>query len=282
MRRNKNSPLVGIEYSGLPGISKDCKDAVMRLLQFGDRISHVRILSCSNTHCLLLTINVGDLIAVKSGFGSGYRGEGANTFSYVLQLLDAHDVQIEEYEVDQDVIERLDISSLNQSDIDKLDATRPVRPTRWHDYIFEMHWKRKKSGELWSEFHPVIPFGIIDGRIIDLAISFWEGPDDKLLTAYRRLEDIVRKRTGIDEHGSKLFSQAFVVDTAKLSWKELNRSEQNGRGQLFTAAYMAYRNPRAHRELEDSLNNQLGEFLLLNHLYLLESQSSEDCSDEKS
>ncbi len=275
MSRNKKNPLAGIEYSGLPEISQECQDAVMRLLQYGDRITRARILSCSNTHCLLLTVNAGDLVAVKSGFGSGYRGEGAHTFSYVLQLLDAHGADIEEYEVDDDVIERLDSSSLTKSDIDKLDVAHPVRPTRWHDYVFEDHWESEKSGELWEEFHPVIPFAIIDSRIINLAISFWEGPDDRLLIGYRRLEDIVRKRTGVDEHGAKLFSQAFVGPTAKLGWKDLDGSEQTGRGSLFTAAYMAYRNRRAHGELKDRANDQLAEFLLLNHLYLLEKESSE-------
>jgi hypothetical protein len=282
MSCNKENSLAGIEYSGLAGISRECKDAILRLLQFGDQITRARILSCSNTHCLLLTANVGDLIAIKSGFGSGYIGEGSHAFSCVLQLLDAHGAEIDEYEVDDDVIERLDTSSLTQRDIDTLNAAHPVRPTRWCDYVFEEDWTRKKSGALWREFHPVIPLGIIDSRIIDLAISFWDDPDDSLLTGYRRLEDVVRKRTGIDEHGVKLFSQVFVVDGAKLGWKDLEGGEQRGRGLLFTAAYMAYRNPRAHRELENQANDQLAEFLLLNHLYILEKESSEDSDRETS
>ena len=78
MKRSKKYILAGIEYSGLSGVSKECKDAVMRLLQYGDRISRARILSCSDNNCLLLTVNVGDVIAVKSGFGSGYRGVGVS------------------------------------------------------------------------------------------------------------------------------------------------------------------------------------------------------------
>jgi len=169
--------------------------------------------------------------------------------------------------------ERLDSSSLTVSDIDKLDAARPVRPTRWHEYVFKDDWENKDKGAVWKEFHPVIPFAIIDSRIISLAISFWEGPDDRLVTGYRRLEDIVRKRTGLDEHGVKLFSQAFESSTAKLEWKGLDSGEQTGRGFLFKAAYMAYRNPRAHREFEAHANDQLAEFLLLNHLFLLEKES---------
>ncbi len=261
-------------------MSQECQDAVMRLLQYGDSITHARILTFSNEHCLLLTVNVGDLLAVKSGFGSGYRGEGSRTFSYVLQLLEAHGAEIEEYKVDHDIIERLDMSALTVADIAKIDSDRPVRPSRWHDYIFEQHFEKENSGKLWQEFKPIIPFAIIDNRIFDLAIRFWNGPDDCLLTGYRRLEDIVRERTGLDEHGAKLFSQAFQVTAAKLIWKDLDSGEQDGRASLFTAAYKAYRNPRAHRELERHSNEQLAEFLLLNHLYLLEKESCEHIPNE--
>lgn len=272
----KNTTLAAIEYSGVPGASQECQNGVMRLLQYSDRITRARILSSSNTHCLLLTVNVGDLIAIKSGFSSGYGGEGPRAFSYVLQLLDAHGAEIDEYEVDQDLIDRLDYSSLTQSDIDKLDDARAVQPTRWYDYVFEDDREIKDNGRLWREFNPIIPFAIIDSRIVDLAISFWEGPDDKLLTGYRRLEDIVRNRTDIDEHGAKLFSRVFQGPEAKLGWKDIEKGEHAGRVSLFTGAFMAYRNPRAHRELEHNTHNQLTEFLLLNHLYILEKESCDD------
>ncbi len=43
--------------------------------------------------------------------------------------------------------------------------------------------------------------------------------------------------------------------------------------ELFTGAYLAYRNRRAHRESNDSAESLLAEFLLLNHLYRLEKES---------
>ncbi len=193
----------------------------------------------------------------------------------MLQLLDAHSASIDEYEVSPELIERLDASALTRTDIDKLASAAPVRPTRWHGYVFKEHWEDDRSGKLWGEFPPVVPFAIIDRRIADLALSFWDGPDDKLLTGYRRLEDIVRRRTGVDEHGAKLFSQAFAGRTARLGWKDSDVGEQAGRSSLFTGAYLAYRNPRAHRELGDQAREQLAEFLLLNHLYVLESAATE-------
>lgn len=274
-KKGQSVDLAGIQYAGEPGISAACQDAVVRLLQYGDRITAARILSCKGSHCLLLTINIGDIVAVKSGFGSGYLGEGSRTFSYILQLLDAHGSEIDEYEVTSAVMGRLDSSSLRMSDLKKLQSAPPIWPTRWHDYIQERHWERHDKGTLWREFPTVVPFAIVDPRLIDLAISFWNDPDDCLMTAYRRLEDIVRRRSGLDEHGAKLFSQAFMNSTAKLHWPGRGPGEQNARAQLFAAAFTAYRNPRAHRETDQEYpENQLAEFLLLNHLFRLEREAT--------
>jgi hypothetical protein len=259
-----------IQYMGLPGISEDCKEAIMRLIQFGDNITSARILSCDRTHCLLLTINVGDTVAIKSGFASGYGGEGPTAFSFVLQLLEAHGAEIDEVDVTQDLVDRVDMSSLTEGDLGSIERARRVSPRRANDYVSQRDWDREHSGELWQEFPPVIPFAIVDRRIVDLAKRFWEGPDEHLLTAYRRLEDIVRKRIGSAEHGAKLFSSAFLGDKATLGWPGMSNGEQVGRANLFTAVYNAYRNPRAHRELGHDAQGQLAEFLLLNHLYGLE------------
>lgn len=264
--------LAGIEYVGIAGTSADCKDAVIRLLQYRTRVTLGRILSHSNHHCLLITVDSGDLVAVKSGFASGYSGEGPRTFSFVLQLLEAHGADLEEYAIDEKLLNRLDMSALTRADISRIDAARPIRPSRWPDYVLEDDWKRSEDGTLWRLFKPIIPYAIIDPRIIDLALKFDEQPDDALLKGYRRLEDSVRERTGIDEHGARLFSQAFLTPPPKLTWRKIDESERVGRASLFTSAFMAYRNPRAHREPNEHVG-ELAEFLLLNHLFILESEA---------
>lgn len=276
----------GIEYVGVAGISRECRDAVLRLVQYGDQITHARILSCSilsrfsRRHCLLLSVGAGDLVAVKSGFASGYVGEGPRAFSYVLQVLDAHGVEIDECVVSQELIERVDKSSLTQADLKAIEAAEQVRPRTWDEYVIEPRLEMELvtkgcSGDLWREFPAVIPFAIIDRRIADLAISFWQGPDEKLLTGYRRLEDVVRERTAIDERGAKLFSRAFNPDGGKLTWKDTSPKECVGRMMLFTGTYMAYRNRRAHREPKGWGQRLLEEFLLLNQLYILEKEATE-------
>lgn len=162
-------------------------DAVLRLIQYGDEVKHVRILTSGDTHCLLVTINPGDnLVAVKSGFRHGYGGAGPRTFSQTLALLHAHDIEIDEYDVSDELIERLDASALTRADLDQIRNERPVRPGRWYEYIDEEDWDAShfKHERLWREFPLVIPFAIIDLRIMDLALTFWKEPDSKLFTAY--------------------------------------------------------------------------------------------------
>jgi hypothetical protein len=263
----------GVEYYGIPGSTQECADAIMRLIQYNDKILKARILSSNNDHGFLLTINVGDMVGIKSGFASGYRGEGPRGFSYILQLLHTYDVEIEEYNVNQELIERLDSSSLTKKDIKNIDKAKPIRPNRWIDYIFEEDRDLNIKGKIWKEFPYILPLAVIDPRITDLAKSFWENPDEKLFNGYRRLEEIVRKKSGIQEHGAKLFSRVFLNSRPKLAWKGISTPEQKGRGGLFSSAYMAYRNPRAHNEIKRDPDELMIEFLLLNHLFLLENKS---------
>lgn len=274
-QRGRDDSRYGIEYHGVPGSSRECQDAVTRLLQCGMPLVRARIISSPASHhvihCLLLTSAFGELIAVKSGFTSGYRGTGPSCFSFTLQLLHSHKVEIDEYVVDVSLIDRLDRSALSVADIKKLSTSRAFRPHRWFEYVQDRHEQQAQSGTLWQWCPPVIPFSVIDARIIDLARTFWDDPDGKLLRGYRRLEDLVRKRTGLTESSAKLFSRVFTGKDAFLTWEVTNESEKAGRASLFTATYMAYRNPRAHKE--SPTTELLAEFLLLNQLYHLERQS---------
>jgi hypothetical protein len=274
-RNPKYASLAAIEYHGIPGVTKECKNAVMRLIQFNDQITQAKILTWSNEHCLLLTVNGVDLVAIKSGFASGYIGEGSMGLAYVLRLLKAHGAEIVEYNVRKDMIHRVDSSCLTQNDLERLETARPVR-VRWDEYLIDHRdWSKEGEGTIWREFPYIIPFAIINHRLVDLAMSFWQGPDEKLLAGWRRLEHIVRTRTGLSEDGAKLFSKAFLGDDAKLVWKGIHGSEQVGRGGMFTSAYQAFRNRRAHKETDDDPQEMLSEFLHLNHLFHFEEAAVE-------
>lgn len=265
--------LASIQYAGLPGISEACVQAIQRMLQYNDHISSGKLLTNNHDHGLLLVVDEYDKVAVKSGFASGYGGEGPRALARALQLLLEHGVDIEEVDVDRAVLDRLDASCLTARDLEAIDTAQPVRPMRIYDYIYDATGSAKSLGMHWSKFPAVLPFSIIDRRIADLALRFLEVPNDALLQGFRRLEDIVRQRTESQEHGAKLFSQAFQGDGAKLSWQGVQPSELVGRVNLFTGAYMAHRNPRAHREMSEDMMASLSEFLLLNHLFKLESDA---------
>ena len=270
--------LAGIEYVGQRGNSASCKHAVMKLLQYPHRVTQARILSDNNFHAFLLTIEDAELVAVKSGFSSGYGGEGPRTFSYVIALLLSHDVDIDEYLVSRGLFERLEHSCLTKQDIKDIEKSKPLRPMKIYDYLHDKHHAQITKKTLWRHFPPVIPYTIIDPRIIDLALTFWEDPDAKLSRAYKRLEDCVRHKAQLKDSSTTLFKNAFVTDKAKLGWDDLDddTGQTKARGQLFVNAFVAYRNPRAHKDKSEENNyaEQLDEFLLVNHLFRLEASSS--------
>lgn len=263
-----------VQYVGMEGITKECLDALRRLIQYSDPITAARVVSCGHHHAMLLTVGEHDLVAIRSGFASGYLGEGSSGFSSALQLLESQRIEVEEVDVDDACLERLNTAALTESDCDHILKGRPVRPSRFYDYIhFRGPHIEEDPGDIYHRFPVTMPYRIIDGRLMDLALRFNENADAALLTAFRRLEDAVRKRSALDEHGAKLFSQAFGGKQAPLVWKDLgHENEIAGRVNLFTGVYMTHRNPRAHsdRSVETNLEAMLSEFLLVNHLFLLE------------
>jgi len=265
-----------VQYLGRLGITRSCIEAVARLLQCGEQINMARLLTSGEIHAFLIQNQQGELFAVKGGFRSGYYGEGPKGLAVVLHLLDRHNIEVEEFEVKSKLIDRLNSASLSRSDLEKLVLASPVRPLRWHEYIYQQAEGGRLNDDL-SRYYPLeLPFGVIDARIFDLALRFEGDPDGAVVGAYRRLEDIVRQRTGIGGFGARLFSKAFVDHGAPLGWNAPDLNESVGRGNLFKAIYTAFRNARAHRELEPRRASDLREFLLINELFLLESEAVGD------
>lgn len=261
-----------IEYHGVAGATAECESAVFRQLLCEPVMARAVILTSGRDHALLLFTEVGDPIAIKSGFASGYGGTGPTGFSRVLQFLYGHGVEIEEMDVSEDVIERLDRAALTAADLDALENGKPVRPSRWGDYILKREQDAWFDKTLWRTLPSVMPYAILDPRLIDLALKFESDPDACLSRGYRQLEDKVRERTGLKElFGAKLFSKAFQGEDALLTWDVDDKGEIQGRGSLFAAVFMAYRNPRAHRM--PASGDPLSEFLLLNQLFKLEAEA---------
>lgn len=281
MLRNHQSfrliDLAGIQYVGRPGISQSCYRALERYLQSGDNIREARILSSRNRHALLLSIEVDECVIVQAGFASGYVGEGPCALAKALHLLQTAEVPIEEVDVSHHLFERLEAGALLQTDLDHICEAAPVSPWRWPDYIYE--WRHliptiPTDASALSRMPLTMAWSLIDLRLSDLAQEFLDRPEEMLARGFRRLEEVLRQRTGLDEHGTKLLQRAFAGESSKLMWPGIDGGEQTGRAQLFTASFMAFRNPLVHREQSRETRDLLHQFLQLNLLFLLERQSS--------
>lgn len=265
----------GIAYHGVAGVSQDCLDAVLNLLMGRSAIRQVRLLSAAGSHALLLSTEFDDLIAIKSGFSSGYSGEGPNALSKVLCALVAHGATISEHAVEPTYISRIDDSALTLGDLNALSVAQEVRPARWQDYIQERHHRWVVEGHWVAMMPQVMPFAILDRRLAASALRFWANPDQVLIDGYRLLEDTIRQRSGLDQHGAKLFREAFK---SRLGWRVMHEAERAGRAELFANTFMAFRNPRMHRPAGTDPGS-LAEFLLLNQLFRLEAEAVEIAAD---
>lgn len=271
--------LAGIQYVGLQGVSRACQRAIQRLVLAGDRIERATLLTAGQSHAFLLSIEPLECIAVKSGFSSGYAGEGPRTLSEVLGLLETFGAELEEVEVSEALMLRLDQSALTKRDLDGIERASPVRPMRWHQYMLPSSGHEPIDTFQTASLPAVMPWSLIDERLVKIALGFEANPDHALLLGFRQLEDIVRSRLGQEVAEGRVMVAAFAGDRSKLTWDKLSGGEHSARGQLFTGAYGAFRNPRAHRLIANDTGLALREFLLLNLLYTLESSAVERPED---
>lgn len=277
--------LAGIQYLGLAGVTAQCLDGITRLIHFGDIIHRARLVtSQENHHGFILTVNHDEWIAIKSGFASGYIGTGAHGLSAAIQMLIRHNIEIDEYDVSNEFMGRLNRSCLLRSDLEQLEEQRAVKPDRYTDYILGVDFAARRNlydnDVLRSEFPAAIPFHIIDDRIMDLALDFPNNPDFCIISAFRRLEDTIRERTDLkDESGETLFARAFHGPESILCW-EGHKNEQKSKANMFVGIFGTYRNPRAHKEHKEEKGEYLREFLLLNELFLLEKGATQRLLNE--
>jgi hypothetical protein len=270
-----NKQPAGIQYLGESGLTESCKQAVIKLIHFGETIEEVKILTAegehSNSHGLLLTLSYDTRIAIKNGFASGYPGEGPRGYAFVLNLLSKFTENIGEYIVPNDIFRRLTDSCLTIQDIVLIDETDEIKPARWYDFV---PYRKENQPSVFHEFPSTIPMSLIDKRLIDIALDFVNNPDNSILNAYRKIESIVRERSKLThESSTKLFAKAFQGDESALCWVNLDSGESKGRASLFTSTFMAYRNNRAHQEPKHNLDDDVREFLLINQLFILEREA---------
>jgi len=154
---NDRDPFAQLQYCGLPGISSSCLKAVQRFVQFGDHIQSATILTHDGTHALAMVVNEGETIIIKNGFSSGYRGEGPTCLAKALATLEAYGVEIDEVAISMRQMARIEDSALSQSDWQAIQSAEPIRPMRWHDYVYDTLGERFDRQSALLHLPEVIP-----------------------------------------------------------------------------------------------------------------------------
>ena len=220
----------------------------------------------------ILVPELGPRVVVRDGFASGYLGEGPRGLVEAILLLDSKRWDISELRISEALFETIAESRMTEEQLTKiLDARREPVSEVLVRYVSREALEASEHRSPWDGRPVILPFAIIDRRILDLAYAFFDDPDTVLHRGYRRLEDTVRERSGLNDHGARLFSRAFGVDQSPLVW-DMHGEDSIVFAQLFVSAFSGFRNARAHRELEGSSEDLAVEFLQLNTLYLLESR----------
>lgn len=269
-----------IDYLAQAGVTETCLYSLCNLIQTNADFTDARLLTSEQFHAFIFKDQFDSYYIIRSGFSSGYPGEGPKGLAKALAILRKHEIDIEEVLIPSKLLNKLNKSLLTDQDIDFIFQQKIIRPIRLHDYIYPFGGQVNQTLKQKRYYLLELPYSIIDDRIFDLALLFKQDPDSALSKAYKRLEDIIRERTNLNESSTRLFSQVFQGKNALLTWDVPDHSEIQGRIDLFKGTYMAFRNARAHREKDENLVHQYREFLLINELYLLEEEAISIISDK--
>ena len=266
-----NQPSEEIQYLGTP-YTQDCLEAIGFILQTQKHIEKTLLLSCDQAHAYLIKSD-RNIYIIKSGFSSGYPGEGPRGLASSLQLFLKHNIEVEEINISKKIMKKVNQSSLSNNDLEHILQIKHIRPIQIHEYIYAIY-NTIEYQIINDRYYPTeLPYHLIDSRILDLALKFNEDPNRSIFNAFIRLENIVRTRINSDKHSSALFEYAFCSEIPPLICKSEDKRASQATGRIFPNIYKAFRNEHAHKKVDKPLDKQMREFLLINELYLLENEA---------
>ena len=261
-----------IQYHGDPRTTQSCIDAVARLLQSNERVDSALLLTSDQHHAFLITISEYQKIIIQAAFASGYGGEGPKGLSRVLQLLRFHKIEIDEVLLPHKIFSKISTCNLTAADLSQIESFNRIRPMRIFDYIYDIG--ELTNRQFLETYSSLIPWVCVDERLLDLAIRLDQGEENILILAFCRLEDILKKRCGMQ--GTSLVevvNKAFKGASPYLEWKGIKSGERDARVTLFFSIFTAYRNKYAHQEIRYCRNTLIREFMMINELFLLEAEA---------
>jgi hypothetical protein len=258
--------LAGIQYLGVSGVSKDCYDAFVIVLQ-SYHVSQMIVLTTkeahTSNHALLMHSSIGD-ICIKDGFASGYVGEGPYWFDKVIKLALIAQIDIDEAQISGNVLKRVKESCLICDDIDYISLTK--RGCRLGDYI--LSYESNYSLDSTTITSTRLPLCNINQALLPLAFTFNVDPVSAIMKANTLLEDKLREHVDTnrkEEVGSKLAAE-FCKDGSCD-----DTLTKGGAYMLFQAYFKLYRNAIMHRNVQEN-NDMIFEFLYVNKLFNLIEQ----------
>jgi hypothetical protein len=268
-----------IEYRGNRGTTQACLEALAFFLQ--EMRERGKAVICSGpkdtngarSHALVLLVDDQPRAIIPDGFASGYLGTGPWGFEKAIQLLDSCKWDINEAELSESVFRRVADGEATRAELERIVSGNLHPISQVFLYLTRDALSAEVIAESWNHVRVSIPLPIIDKRILDLALSFWDDPDAALNRGYRRLEDRIRERCGFNssaDFGARLFSRAFGNDKSPLAWKYDDEYSTN-HTQTFVGTFAGFRNRRMHREpVHESDASLLRELMQLNTLFALE------------
>lgn len=263
----QNAPY--FEYAGSPQTTQSCIDAFIQYLNSNDSITVMSILSCNHCHALMLTFGESNRLAfIRSGFTSGYPGEGPKGLAKVFRLAQFFNIQIREFNVNEDWLKKVNYGQVTQADVQGLDQYRSKEPTACYDYLDALPFKYDDVKGIFNLFKEIIPYSIIDPAISDLLEKFKLNPGETLSNGYKRLEQHLQEKFKTNSFGTKIFEMFLRPEKANNNiWHD---NPSNGickaRYDLFKACFEGFRNERAHNEYVYN-EDALFELILLNYLF---------------
>lgn len=264
-----------VPYIG--GSSFESSEAILDCLSRGDELSKVRLLSSpvdkkDNTrrHGFFLSFESLGYFIVSRGFASGYGGTGPNQLSKILLVLESYDIYPKELTLEADVFERLEKQCLTRDDFDLITKPNDFHCDDCSQYILRHNLEEFRSNNLLPQYKPRLPLSLLHPSIQDLKQRIFSDPEDALRQGYIRIESKIRKLSGSNHHGTKLFDDVLKPKIGKLQLRGIeDEGEQAGVQHFIKGVFQLYRNPLMHREISKARyhsHSAISEFLIINHI----------------
>jgi len=257
-----------IEVVGQSGVTERCLEAIRRLIQFGDSIRLARLLTTGDTHAFLLELDQERLVFVRSGFTSGYNGEGPLGLGQALALLETVGAEIKHHRISPKLLKRGNLGQWSDKDVQTIRSLEVNHALTWLEWMHAVK-AMPRSSALLAAFPPVIPYALLVPELMDTALELSQRGGDALRDAFVRLEQHIKALCGDPkDFGVRLMEKAFLGKDPLLCWDGDAAKEQEGRGGLFVSTFKVYRNPRAHEIVTSDLREEIQELMVLNQLWI--------------